>query len=44
MLVVTKWYVYLDNEEDEDVSEEKHNGFEDSQESGSSLWSRCVLQ
>lgn len=33
-----------DNEEDEDVSEEKHNGFKDSQESGSSLWSRCVLQ
>lgn len=33
-----------DYEEDENNSEEKDSGFEDSDESGSSLWSRCVLQ
>lgn len=33
-----------DDDDDEDYCEEKDSGFEDSEDSGSSLWSRCVLQ
>lgn len=33
-----------DDDEDEDNGGEKDSGFEDSEESGSSLWSRCLLQ